>query len=378
MMFLQEELPPLDITPVDVHITIFRRGDGYTAYVFSENANGIPLEISINLTPGDVKNLNVLLKDALQQVATTFKAGASYENALAHLAQMGNYAFTRIFQGGDALAIREALQGSTIVQIVSKDFFVPWELLYDGPLDENARIFYYWGMQYIISRQIVQSTGKGAFAHPVLESTRPHIGLVANNKLSYVQQYEVPYFEQLHGTKTIQLDALRKLSMQQRSEALMEIKRFLAQELHIVHFACHAYELDPIDASYLFVSEDFALSMIDCTTEHFELTHNPLVMLNACLTGLVNPLYTSSWASRFWELGARGVLATDFSVPDWFGAAFSNVFYQYLLASMPVGEALLTARRQFWTDQRNPMGLAYALYSSPSIKIAKVKKAKKG
>src|SRR5947209_13809310 len=71
------------------------------------------------------------------------------------------------------------------------------------------------------------------------------------------------------------------------------------------------------------------------------------------------------------ERGARGVLATDFQVPDWFGAAFSEVLYQHLLSGMPIGETLLTTRRQFWTQQRNPLGLAYALYSPPSIKFVR-------
>ncbi len=380
MAFLQGELPPLDISPVHVQITIFKSGEVYKAYVYADSDDGIPKEITIDLKPGDVKNLNIVLKNAIQQVATTYGKGAAYESALAELARQGNYAFTRIFQDeSDQETIRDALQPGTIVQIVSKDFFIPWELLYDGPLGANAHISYYWGMQYIISRLIMQNVRKGAFAHPVLASTRPHVGLIAYDKLPYVEQNEIPTLKRLHDMKLIELDHLRNLSKLQRDVDLTELKHFLAQELHVIHFACHAYELDPIDLSYLFVSEDFALSMIDCSTSQFEMIHNPFIFLNACLTGLVNPLYTSSWAGKFWELGARGVLAADFSVPDWFGAAFSDVLYQYLLAGLPIGEALIKARQQFWTDQNphNPLGLAYALYSSPSIKIAKARKKSK-
>src|SRR5438105_1057532 len=98
MTFLQEELPPLDISPVHVHITIFKENNVYKAYVIPFAENGIPKPITIDLTPGDVKNLNVLLKNAIQQVATNYGQGKAYEVALAELARQGNYAFTRIFQ----------------------------------------------------------------------------------------------------------------------------------------------------------------------------------------------------------------------------------------------------------------------------------------
>ena len=160
----------------------------------------------------------------------------------------------------------------------------------------------------------------------------------------------------------------------QRSKDLAKVGRFLGQDSRLLHFACHAYEEDPLEQSYLFITKDFALSMIDFVVGRYELKHNPFVVLNACLTSVINPLYTSSWAEKFWERGARGVLATDFQVPDWFAASFSEMLYQHLLSGLPIGESLLAIRRQLWTENRNLLGLAYALYSSPSIKIARSKK----
>ncbi|MBV9231008.1 MAG: CHAT domain-containing protein, partial [Chloroflexi bacterium] len=55
--------------------------------------------------------------------------------------------------------------------------------------------------------------------------------------------------------------------------------------------------------------------------------------------------------------------------PDQFAATFSEELYQHLLSGEPVGEALLATRNHFWTRYRNPLGLAYALYSSPSVRI---------
>ncbi|HVB62710.1 MAG TPA: hypothetical protein VNE61_16070 [Ktedonobacteraceae bacterium] len=56
-----------------------------------------------------------------------------------------------------------------------------------------------------------------------------------------------------------------------------------------------------------------------------------------------------------------------------FAADFSAALYQHLLAGKPIGESLLAMRRYFWNQhqQHNLMGLAYALYASPSIQFVK-------
>lgn len=372
-MFTQtSELPPLDISPVHAQITIHAVNDEYVAYVITE-MGAFPL--SIHLKPHDVKNLNGLLQKAIQDVASSFGKGNAYEMALSSLARMGNYAFQRLFPDVSAQEImRKALGAGSYIQIVSKDLFIPWELLYDGPLDEHADIRNYWGMSHIITRTIIQDMRRGAYVSPVIEAKRPKIGLVTSDRLSYVEKQEVPMFKKLHQNRRISLTPLRTLSASQRTSELEELRHFLEQELQILHFACHAYEQDPLESSYIYISKDFPFTIIDFVVSGYELKYNPFVVLNACLTSIINPLYTSSWAEKFWEHGARGVLATDFQVPDWFAASFSELLYRYLLSDMPIGETLLTTRRQFWSEQRNPLGLAYALYSSPSIKIARTKK----
>jgi CHAT domain len=372
-MFTQtSELPPLDISPVHAQITIYANNGEYIAYVITE-MGAFPL--AIHLKPHDIKNLNNLMQKAIQDVASNFGKGDAYELALGKLARMGNYAFQRLFPAASSQeTIRKALGTGSFIQIVSKDLFVPWELLYDGPLDENADIRYYWGMSHIITRTIIQDIRRGAYVSPVIEAKRPKIGLVTSDRLSYVEKQEVPMFKKLHQNRRISLTPLRTLSVTQRDSELEEIRHFPEQELQIIHFACHAYEQDPLESSYIYITKDFPITMIDFVVSKYELKYNPFVVLNACLTSIINPLYTSSWAEKFWEHGARGVLATDFQVPDWFAASFSELLYRYLLSDMPIGETLLTTRRQFWSEQHNPLGLAYALYSSPSIKIVRTKK----
>jgi len=371
-MEITAPLPPLDVSIVHVQITIFSRDSGYVAYIINEEG---AFPISINLKMHDIQNLNRLLQEAIQQVANGFGRGDVYEAALDTLMRAGNYAFQSIFSDPSSQRIiRDVLQEGTIVQIVSRDFFIPWELLYDGPLEGNASIRNYWGMKYIISRLIIQDKRQGAYMPPTIDTKCPKIGLITSDRLPFVEKQEFPALKALHRKKRIQLVSLRPLSTTQRNIELAEFGRFLGQEIHVLHFACHAYEQDPIEKSYLFITKDFSVSIIDFVVGGYALQYSPFVILNACLTGVINPLYTSSWAEKLWELGARGVLATDFRVPDWFGAAFSNELYQHLLTGMSVGETLLTIRRNLWNEQRNPLGLAYALYSSPSIKISRTRK----
>ncbi len=77
--------------------------------------------------------------------------------------------------------------------------------------------------------------------------------------------------------------------------------------------------------------------------------------------------HTLNWANVFKECGARGVLATEFHVPDSFAAAFTEELYKHFLSGKPIGETILATRYSLWQQQKNPLGLAYALYSSPVL-----------
>jgi len=195
------------------------------------------------------------------------------------------------------------------------------------------------------------------------------VGIIACDDLEHLVEREIPALRKLHRDGYVRLFFLSTLNTDNRDEGLVAFGRFLAKRLHIVHLACHACEKNPLSQSYLLVNTRFDITMEDFVVREFTIRHHPFVVLNACLTGTINPLYISNWAALFWERGARGVLATEFHVPDAFAAAFSEELYRHFLSNKPIGEALLAARRHFWEEERNPLGLAYALYSSPSIRI---------
>ncbi len=364
-----------DISVVDMHLRIYSDNNYYKAEL---QICGIkPQRFRIGLTSHDVEELNAELQQAIEDI--TNKVGEDNEaglETLIELATIGKSAFNRIFSEGSSREIiqkaLEILEVKTVVtiEISSENFFIPWEILYQGSL-ATFDISNFWGMRYIIARTLIQDNRPGDMVSPIIQASCPEVGLVACKELEYVSAKEIPALEKLHQNKLIRLSCLHALNVEQRSKSFKEFGHFLRGNLHIVHFACHAYVKIPHDRSCLYISDQFDITIQDFYAHEFKIACNPLIILNACRTGTNSPLYTSNWAALFWEYGARGVLATEFRVPDWFAAAFIEELYKCLLAGKPIGECLWHTRHHFWEKERNLLGLAYALYSPLSIKLVK-------
>lgn len=375
-MLVKQTLPTLFITTsaVDVHLRIYPDDHFYKAEL---QISGVkPQRFRIGLTPHDVEELNLELQEAIEEVSNRCEEAGGCSELLSELANAGKSAFNRIFaEGGPRETIYKALEiistktGVTI-EISSENFFIPWELLYHETLDEPVDASNFWGMRYIIARTLIQDNRPGDMVSPIIQSSCPEVGLIAYKELEYVAGKEIPALQVLDQKKQIHLSCLPSLDPSQHRKGLKVFGGFLCGELDIVHLACHAYVMTPLNHSYLHISDRFDITMQDFHAYGFKIKSNPLVILNACRTGTISPLYTSNWASLFWEYGARGVLATEFRVPDWFAAAFVERLYQCLLSGMPIGESLWDTRCYFWKEKSNPLGLAYALYSPFSIRIA--------
>jgi len=363
-------------SPVDVSIHLYSENKQYEATV--QMAREIPQNYSIALTINDIAELKKGLQEEIDRVASyCLPNGRStyFREALALLAERGKAAFNRIFNEEKLKKnIRVLLKKNATIQIISKDFFLPWELLYDGPLGDKVSTEFFWGMRYIISRLIILKGGccPGASRSPVIQAShRPRVGLASCDNLEGVAKNEIPAFKDFLKQRQIHLKILPSLNANRRDEELKSFAEFLCQNLQIFHMACHAYAETYPSESYFHIADEFPIKIYDFQAREFELTYNPLVILNACRTDVTSPLYTSDWIREFLERGARGVLATEFHVPDEFAATFITAFYNQLLAGKPIGKSLLQIRRLFWKNHHNPLGLGYALYSSPDIRIKK-------
>jgi len=252
VLLQKASLPSGDDSPVHIHISIFSQNNGYMAYINADMS--MYYRFPISLQPHDVKDLNTRLQKAIEQVAISFGSQEACSEALSNLAFVGNFAFKSIFPEGPAREkIRSALRSGVIMQVASDSFFIPWDLLYDGPLFEKVDISSFWGMDHIVSRAIIQDIRPGDFVPSLIETSRPKVGLLAYDKLEHVAKQEIPALQRLHRSKRILLSRLHALDNNQneRDKALMDFARFLEDNHQIIHFACHAHERDPVSQSFL-------------------------------------------------------------------------------------------------------------------------------
>jgi hypothetical protein len=64
------------------------------------------------------------------------------------------------------------------------------------------------------------------------------------------------------------------------------------------------------------------------------------------------------------------VIGTECDTPIYFGAAFGAALLRAVVRErLSVGAALRAARRAFFEQQQNPLGLLYALYGSADLRV---------
>ncbi len=118
------------------------------------------------------------------------------------------------------------------------------------------------------------------------------------------------------------------------------------------------------------LSNNFPISLRDMNVYDLEISNFPLVVLNGCHTGNIDPLYVSNLVSTFLEKGARGVIATECSVPDHLAAEFTKRLYRYLLDGKELGTCVMSTRHLLFKKYKNPVGLLYALYAPPNFRLS--------
>lgn len=364
-------VPFFDDFAVQAQIRIQPAGREYLAYTQTQ---GTWHRVRLGLQAHDVEKLCTELQQAVAGVSACFDDAtgatdkAACARALSDLAHKGHAALQGLFGEGVLREVIGALPPGAVVQVTSEEFFMPWDLLYDGPLGDHADIAGFWGMRYIISRAVIQPQRPGDLLSPLIISPRPRLGLVASDRLPYVVTREIPALNRLRRQKRIYLSPLDPLAGARRDQRLSQLARLWSRNLQIVHLACEMSECGPSGPA-LGVAEDLAITAEDFRAGGLDLKHHPFIVLNVRLAGAASPQWAFHWAAIFWERGARGVLTPEFPVPDGFAAAFAEAFYGHLLSGEPVGKALLASRHDLWAAQDNPLALGYALYSSPSIRI---------
>ena len=97
--------------------------------------------------------------------------------------------------------------------------------------------------------------------------------------------------------------------------------------------------------------------------------HHPLVFLNACGSLGYSPSALSPFITTLVDDNqAAGVIGTEIIVWEYLATEMARLFLERFLGGESAGEALLYARRALLA-KKNPLGLAYTLYSSGDLKL---------
>jgi hypothetical protein len=361
----------------DIQLRIWPAEERYRADVIDEFRCS---QIRIDVTSGDVVRLATLMAQKIQEVSNNvddlkFSPKQSRE-ALEALAKTGHEVFVEVF-GEYENDMRNLIETSRradrplILQITSEGFAIPWELMYPDSLDLPLSFKKFWGFDHVVSRIVALSSRPAAFvANEIRYAARPRVGLLANLTLQSVASDELPYFEQLSKRTVVKLDTLERLDPKLHAEGMRTFKAFLGQPLDITHFACHGSRNSQDDRlQQIVLSDEFAITLGDMLAYDIALGSHPLVVMNGCETGNVNPQYAFHFAAYFMKKGARGLVGTECEVPDEFATRFAQSLYSKLLKGRPLGEAVLRTRHDFLKRRRNPLGLIYCSYAPPSIRL---------
>jgi len=333
----------------------------------------------IRITREQLSARNQSFKDLLGRVVAPTSGGlrlarTKMHSILREIARDGAVAFDEVFQRNtpERSCILGLLKDPQIetIKICAEDFSLPWELICASPPrystgGRGSRSSKMWGEKYVLQRSFPLNRIADKPSQSEVWVSRPKVALAALRELPYVRD-EIDYLDHLCVTEAIYLSILRELDPDpNKKEAEMrEIARFFGERSDIAHFACHVQPHTQPNKSSLIVSTWFGFCPDDIRSFNIRLKGNPLVVLNACDTGIRNPLQTANFISAMLaHAKSVGVLATECEVPSLFAAAFAKEFYgKFLLTGLSIGRALLEARREFMTRYYNPLGLLYSLY----------------
>jgi hypothetical protein len=152
----------------------------------------------------------------------------------------------------------------------------------------------------------------------------------------------------------------------------------------IAHFSCHYVAGGPDREGYtnkptLFFGESGAT---DINIDIFELRGEleaklpprapspfaALFFLNTCESA-AGGSYGNTLLGFLQDRKATAILGSETSLPDRLAGEFAIEFYRGLLRSVPVGKAVLEARRRLLERYGNPVGLFYTFFGNPLLQV---------
>jgi hypothetical protein len=384
------------VQPRDVSLTILNTGAGFQLILVTPGA-GATATLPIKLP--ELKDMATQTREKLLGIVDLADGGKKFyqqaidipekvnQYAMQQLAETGFRLYQRIFFGPSAdeqsknlgRKLRELAQKEKLkIQIFSQDFVLPWGLLYVADrFDPNAiNPDLFLGLKHITEHIPLQQSMR-VTDNRIDGSDGLNVSLNVNTDID--RDMGVP----LIGNQLKYWEALKasgaKLTLVTRTTK-GEVTAALSDPAtpdQVLYFYCHGISKDVdekggVDASTLVLSGNGRLTLEDlnvyASTDE-QLPNAPLVFINACESAQLSPLVYDGFVPYFMAKGARGVIGTEVETPALFAVEWAKRFFDHFLKGEPLGEIFLTLRKEFFTQNKNIIGLLYALYVDGDTRI---------
>jgi hypothetical protein len=382
------------IAPRDLHLTFLPENDGYRVIL----SGPVAATAHLPLNQRYLAHIVAQARRALFEIVH-FEAGdvrvyqtriniptAVDERLLPKLANAGYDLFDQIFYGpghdlqaralGDALR-KMAQEQDLHLQIFSKNFMLPWGMMYvgDDPDEPDPEMFL--GLRHIVEHIPLQQNMQ-VLDYEIDISDGLHIGLNVNTDID--QQMGQPIIQRQIDSwqATAQRNSQIKVDVRKDHLSVLEALNTGDAPDDVMYFYCHAESFDlnepekgTPDYSRLIFNNHQALTLRKLGRNRELLTGQPLVFINACESAELSPEFYDGFVPYFVNKGARGVIGTECETPALFAEEFAKRFFeQFLKAEASLGEIFLALRREFYFENHNLLGLLYALYVDGDTRLS--------
>ena len=380
---------PLDagfgVQPRDVTLILESTGDGFKATL----ASPVFAWASLPIQRSELDQMISQARDVLLAIVQSDAPGGKVyqtgltipedvnREALKKVAQAGFRLFQRMFFGPAAdeqskrvgKTIREMARGKKLkFQIVSKDFLLPWGMLYmaDAFDPDHVDPDLFLGLKHVVEHLPLQQ-GLHVTTAEIDGRPRFKVSLNLNSDIDAVMGVGVIARQRAYWDKVGEAGKT-EITVRDKDD---EVKTALANPSladQLLYFYCHASSKSLSqggpDASAL-VFSDGKLTLGDLAVfapMETLLKGSPLIFINACESAELSPVFYDGFVPYFMAKGARGVIGTECLTPALFAAEWAERFFDQFLTGKPVGEIFLDLRQSFYKENNNLLGLLYALY----------------
>ena len=316
-----------------------------------------------------------------------------HEVAMQQLAKAGFMLFKKIFHapGADAQVriigdcLREMAKKEKLrIQIISRRFMLPWNILYLADTYDPRRIDpeMFLGFRHIIESIPVQQDMR------ILSKNidgREGLSVSLNFNSDIDKQMGSSFVDdQIQCWKKLERVSGARVTIKETKKQVLELLEDSFSPNQIIYFYCHASSKSLSKGpggSYLEMTGGERLTLDDLgllASNETKLAAAPLIFINACESTKLSPLFYDGFVPYFMAKGARGVIGSEGDVPALFAAKWAELFFKSFISGEPLGELLLNLRRKFLFESHNILGLLYSLYCDGDTRIVGLESIQRG